>query len=127
MGAGRALGYVCAPSMLQYTVAKCLDARPNVCAYDENRNLLYNALSEIGFKCVHPSGAFYLFVKAPNGNSKEFSERAKKHGLLIVPADSFAAEGWVRIAYCVSKDMILRSLPAFKQLYNEYKSGVEFY
>lgn len=76
---------------------------------------------------MHPSGAFYLFVKAPNGNSKEFSERAKKHGLLIVPADSFAAEGWVRIAYCVSKDMILRSLPAFKQLYNEYKSGVEFY
>ena len=120
MGAGRALGYVCAPSLLQYTVAECLDARPNVKAYDENRTLLYGALTEIGFKCVHPCGAFYLFVKAPDGNSEEFSERAKKHGLLIVPADSFAASGWVRIAYCVSKDMILRALPAFKQLFKEY-------
>lgn len=120
MGAGRALGYICAPTLFQYVVAECTDSRPNIGAYDENRNLLYGALTKIGFECVHPSGAFYLFVKSPSGDGNEFSERAKKHGLLIVPADSFAASGWVRIAYCVSKDMILRALPAFEQLYKEY-------
>lgn len=120
MGAGRALGYVCAPSLFQRVAAKCIDARPDINAYDENRELLFSALTEIGFECVHPSGAFYLFVKAPGGNSIGFSERAKKHGLLIVPADSFAASGYVRIAYCVQRDMILRSLPAFKALYADY-------
>ncbi|MDE7373070.1 MAG: pyridoxal phosphate-dependent aminotransferase, partial [Clostridia bacterium] len=121
MGAGRALGYVCAPTLFQYVVAECIDAKPNIGAYEENRNLLYGALTKIGFECVHPSGAFYLFVKSPSGDGNEFSERAKKHGLLIVPADSFSASGWVRIAYCVSKDMILRSLDSFKNLYDEYQ------
>lgn len=120
MGAGRALGYVCAPALFQRVVAECLSLRPDLCAYDENRTLLFDGLTRIGFECVHPSGAFYLFVKAPDGDSEGFSDRAKRHGLLIVPADSFSASGYVRIAYCVSRDMILRSLPAFEALYNEY-------
>lgn len=120
LGAGRALGYVCAPVLFQRLVAECLDARPDISAYDRNRKLLFDALTETGFECVHPEGAFYLFVKAPDGNSREFSEIAKRRGLLIVAGDDFSASGWVRIAYCVSKDTIIRSLPAFKALYEEY-------
>ena len=120
LGAGRALGYVCAPSLFQRVAAKCLDARPDLKAYDENRTLLYTSLCKIGFECVHPKGAFYLFVKAPNGDAAAFSEAAKKHGLLIVSGDDFAAPEWVRIAYCVSKDTILKSLPSFEKLYSEF-------
>ena len=120
-GAGRALGYVCAPSTFQKVVEKCVNELPDVDAYKKNRDLLYNNLTNMGYNCVHPDGAFYLFVKAPNGNSEEFSERAKHYGLLIVPADAFEAKGYVRLAYCVSYDMINRSLPKFKQLIDSYK------
>lgn len=119
LGAGRALGYVCAPVLFQRVVASCLDARPDLKAYEQNRSLLYNALTEIGFECVHPNGAFYLFVKAIGGDANAVSEKAKQHGLLLVAGDDFAASGWLRLAYCVSKDMILRSLPAFKALYDD--------
>lgn len=120
-GAGRALGYVCAPSTFQRAVAKCVDAKPDINAYRENRDLLYGALCEMGFECVHPDGAFYLFVKALEEDANAFADRAKHLGLLLVPGDDFAAPGYVRIAYCVSNDMIKRALPAFKQLFESYK------
>ena len=115
-GAGRSLGYVCAPSLMQYVISRCYDEKPDVAAYDRNRDLLYGALTEYGFECVRPEGAFYLFVKAPGGDAAEFCELAKKYELLFVPSDQFGVEGYVRIAYCTSEDMIRRSLPAFEKL-----------
>ncbi|MDE6061019.1 MAG: pyridoxal phosphate-dependent aminotransferase [Clostridia bacterium] len=120
MGAGRALGYICAPALFQRVVAECIDARPNTSAYKENRDLLFDGLKNIGFECVHPNGAFYLFVKALEPSAEAFSNKAKEFGLLLVPGEDFAAGGWVRVAYCVSKDTILRSMSYFKQLYNSY-------
>lgn len=120
-GAGRALGYVCAPSMMQRVVAKCDGETADVSVYRENRDLLYNALTKMGYSCVYPDGAFYLFVKTPTADAGEFSERAKKYNLLLVPADSFGTKGYVRISYCVSTDMIKRSLPKFEELIKEYK------
>lgn len=115
-GAGRALGYVCAPSMMQRVVATCDGETADVSVYKKNRDLLYNALTEMGYSCVYPDGAFYLFVKSPIASANEFSELAKEYNLLLVPADSFGVEGYVRISYCVSTDMIERSLPKFKEL-----------
>ncbi|MBD5092659.1 MAG: pyridoxal phosphate-dependent aminotransferase [Clostridiales bacterium] len=120
MGAGRALGYICAPALFQRVVAECIEARPNTLAYKENRDLLFDGLKNIGFECVHPNGAFYLFVKALEQSAEAFSDKAKAFGLLLVPGEDFAASGWVRVAYCVSKDMILRAMPYFKQLYDSY-------
>lgn len=120
-GAGRALGYVCAPSMFQRVAAACVNERPDITAYRRNRDLIYSALTEMGYDCVHPDGAFYLFVRSPEPDANAFSERAKTFGLLIVPGDTFGAPGYVRISYCVSPDMIERSLPAFRDLINTYK------
>lgn len=120
-GAGRVLGYVCAPSLMQRVVAKCIDALPNVEAYEANRDLLYNSLTELGYECVQPDGAFYLFIKSLEEDANKFSEKAKQFGLLLVPGDSFAAKGYVRASYCVSNDMIKRALPSFKQLFGIYK------
>jgi aspartate aminotransferase len=120
-GAGRALGYVCAPSLMQRVVEKCLRATPDISEYKKNRDLVYGALTEMGYDCVKPDGAFYLFVKALEEDAGAFSERAKELGLLIVPGDSFGAPGYVRISYCVSYDMIKRSLPAFQKLIDSYK------
>lgn len=119
-GAGRALGYVCAPSLLQYTVAQCVDLLPDISAYDENRKLLYNSLKEYGYTAVHPDGAFYLFIKALEPDANKFCEKAKKHELLLVPGDDFGGKGYVRISYCVSYEQIKASLPAFKALIDEY-------
>lgn len=119
-GAGRSMGYVCAPSMLQLTVAACDGITADVAAYDKNRTLLYNSLTEMGYTAVKPDGAFYLFVKALESDAAAFCERAKKHELLLVPSDSFGCGGYVRISYCVSFEQIKRSLPAFKALYDEY-------
>ena len=119
-GAGRALGYVCAPALFQRLVKECDGLTADVNVYRENRDILYSALTEMGFTCAYPSGAFYLFVKAPSGDGNEFSEEAKKHDILVVPSDSFGCEGYVRIAYCVSTDLIKRSLPAFKKLAARY-------
>lgn len=119
-GAGRALGYVCAPNLFQQVVAKCVDAVPDIAAYKRNRDLIYNALTEMGYECVRPDGAFYLFVKALEPDANAFADRAKNLGLLIVPGDDFGAKGYVRISYCVNYDMIKRSLPAFRELKESY-------
>lgn len=120
-GAGRALGYVCAPSLLQLTVRDCVDLTSDVSVYRKNRDLLYNSLCEYGYTCVNPDGAFYLFVKSPEEDANAFCERAKKYELLLVPSDSFGFSGYVRISYCVSTEQIEKSLPYFKKLIEEYK------
>lgn len=120
-GAARALGCVCAPSLMQRVIARCAQAgiTPDLASYQKNRDLLYGALSGMGYRCAKPSGAFYLFVEAPNGNSQSFSMLARSKNLLIVPADDFGCPGWVRLSYCVDYDMIRRSLPAFEELLKE--------
>ncbi len=121
-GAGRALGYVCAPSLFQQVIARCLNAKVNVDAYKENRDLLYNNLTAYGYTCVKPDGAFYLFVKALEEDAYAFYERAKAHEILVVPCDDFGLKGYVRIAYCTSKQTVLGALPAFEALAKEYLS-----
>lgn len=118
--ANRILGFVNAPALQQRLVAACLNEKTNLEAYDANRKTLYNGLKDAGFDAVYPSGAFYMWVKAPDGDDKGFSQKAKKYNILFVPGSSFACPGYVRIAYCVSNEMIIRSLPAFKQLAEEY-------
>ena len=120
-GAGRALGFVCAPSMMQYVIAKVLEEKSDIAAYKKNRDLLYDALTEYGYDAIEPQGAFYLFVRSPEADAAAFCERAKKYELLLVPGDSFDGPGFVRISYCVAEDTIRRSLPAFKKLIEEYK------
>jgi len=117
-GAARSMGYVCAPSLLQEVIARCCDTEPNLDDYKTNRELLYNALTEYGYDCVKPDGAFYLFVKAPCGDAKRFSEIAKEKNILVVSGDSFGVKEYVRISYCVNTDMIKRALPYFKELIN---------
>lgn len=118
-GAGRSMGYVCAPSLMQYVVSRCAEEKPDVAAYDANRRLLYDAVTRLGFEASRPDGAFYLFVKAPGGDAAEFCEQAKKHELMFVPADSFGVAGYVRLAYCTTEAMIRRSIPAFEALARE--------
>lgn len=120
-GAGRALGYVCAPSLLQHTVKEVLGKTADISIYEENRNLLYNALTEYGYTAVRPDGAFYLFVKSPEADANAFCEKAKKYEILIVPGDDFGYEGYVRISYCVSTEMIKKSLSGFEKLIEEYR------
>ena len=120
-GAGRSLGYVCAPSLFQKVILKCIGKTSDVNLYDINRKMLYDKLSEIGYECVKPNGAFYLFVKSLEEDSLNFSENAKKLNLLIVPADDFGCPGYVRISYCVDPQMIKRSFDAFKKLKDLYK------
>lgn len=120
-GAGRALGFVCAPSLLQYTVAKCLGKTADISVYEKNRNILLENLKAFGYSVVNPDGAFYLFLKSPESDANAFCERAKKYEILIVPGDDFGYEGYVRISYCVSTDMILKSLDGFRKLINEYR------
>ena len=121
-GAARIMGHVCPPTLMQKVIEYCAEERPDLVAYDENRNLLYNSLREMGYECAKPDGAFYLFVKAPNGDANAFSEKAKlEHNLLVVPADGFGCPGYFRLSYCVANDMIQRSLPAFKAMIESYK------
>lgn len=118
--ANRTLGCVNAPSLIQKVVAKCIDAKTDLAAYDKNRQALYNGLKECGFECIKPQGAFYLFVKSPVEDEKAFCEAGKKYNILMVPGSSFACPGYVRLAYCVSYDTIVNSLPEFKKLAAEY-------
>lgn len=120
-GAGRALGFVCAPALFQYVAGKCDAVLPDLAAYDENRRLLTGGLQKIGFETASPDGAFYLFVKAPDGDAPAFSEKAKKYEILLVPGDDFGGPGWARLAYCVKKETIVNALPAFEKLYKEYQ------
>lgn len=118
--ATRILGFVNAPSLMQRAVAKCLDAKADVPYYDRNRNALYQGLKELGFSCIKPEGAFYLFVKSPVEDEQVFCQAAKKHNILIVPGSSFACPGYVRIAYCVAYETILNSMPGFAKLAEEF-------
>lgn len=118
--ANRTLGCVNAPSLIQKVVAKCVDAKTDLAAYDKNRQALYNGLKECGFECIKPQGAFYLFVKSPVEDEKAFCEASKKYNILMVPGSSFACPGYVRLAYCVSYETIVNSLPEFKKLAAEY-------
>lgn len=115
-GAARVMGHVCAPSLQQAVIAKCATIQPDLTEYDRNRTTLYRALSSYGYRCVKPSGAFYLFVKAPFGTAKEFSDLAKEKNLLIVPGDDFGCPDYFRLSTCVDYDMICRSLPIFRSL-----------
>ena len=118
-GAGRSLGYVCAPSLLQKLLPHCIGLTSDIDVYARNRQLLLTKLTEYGFETVKPEGAFYLFLKSPIADARAFSEMAKKHELLLVASDSFGYEGYVRISYCVSTERIERALGAFKSLANE--------
>ncbi len=115
-GAARAGGHVCAPSLWQKVIARCAGLRPDLEAYDRNRKALYEGLTALGYEMAPPDGAFYLFVKAPGGDANAFSERAKARDLLIVPGDSFGCPGYFRVCYCVSHEMIMRSLSVFGEL-----------
>ena len=120
-GAGRSQGYVCAPSMFQKVILKCMGKTADIDLYDSNRKLLYEGLTKMGYHCVKPEGAFYLFVKALEEDSRSFAEEAKKLNLLIVAADDFGCPGYVRVSYCVDPEMIKRSLEAFQMLYDVYR------
>lgn len=117
--ATRILGFVNAPSLMQRAVARCIDAQCDIASYNRNREALYNGLIELGFECIKPQGAFYLFVKSPLADEKEFCNIAKKYNVLLVPGSSFKCPGYVRMAYCISYDTIINSLPKFAEIANE--------
>lgn len=119
-GAGRSLGFVCAPALFQQLVRRCVGKTSDISVYRENRNMLCAALEEYGYSFAKPDGAFYLFVKALEEDAYAFAERAKKYELLLVPSDDFGCKGYVRIAYCVAPETIKKSLPSFKKLAEEY-------
>lgn len=122
-GAGRALGYVCAPSLFQKMLVTCIGQTGDVDAYKKNRDLLYDGLTRIGYECFKPDGAFYMFVKALEEDADAFCEKAKEEDLLIVSATGFGCPGYVRISYCVDADMIQRSFGAFERLYQNYQQN----
>ena len=115
-GAARAGGHVCAPSLWQKVIARCAHLRPDLESYDRNRKALYEGLTRMGYEMAKPDGAFYLFIKAPGGDANAFSDAAKKKDLLVVPGDGFGCPGYFRICYCVSLEMIQKSLPVFEEL-----------
>lgn len=121
MGAGRALGYVCAPSLMQYVVGRCAKVGTDVAAYKRNAKLLYDMLTELGFECVEPQGAFYLLVRSPSGSGAEMSERAKRYGIILVDGVGFGIPEYVRLAYCVDGEVISDSRGAFEALSKSYK------
>lgn len=116
----RSFGYICVSNMWQRVAVECLGATSDISIYKKNRDLLYNSLTEMGYSCVYPDGAFYLFMKTPDPDAEAFCRRAMKDLLLVVPGDSFGAPGYVRLAYCVSRDVIERALPVFRKLAEEY-------
>ena len=120
LGAGRALGYICVSSLFQLAVAECLGKTADIAAYAENRELIYGALTAMGYRCARPDGAFYLFLKSPEPDSRAFCRRAMDYGILLVPGDDFGCPGYARLAYCVARSQIERSLPAFRKLAGSY-------
>ncbi len=119
--ANRMLGFVNAPSLMQKALVASMGAKTDVAYYDRNRQLIYGSLAKLGFTCAKPQGAFYLWVKSPDADEKKFVEAAKRHHILLVGGATFSCPGYVRLAYCVSYEMIERSLPAFKKLAEEYR------
>lgn len=115
-GAARTIGHICAPSLLQKVIARCAHLQPDLTAYDINRRTLWQGLIDAGYEVAKPDGAFYLFVKAPGGDAKAFSEKAKKKDLFVVPGDSFGCPDYFRVCYCISLDKIKRSIPLFREL-----------
>lgn len=121
-GGARALGFVCAPSLFQRVIERCIDVEPDLTTYETNRNLIHDNLIEYGYRMAKPDGAFYAFIEAPNGDSEEFCERAKQHDVLVVPGTGFGIPTHMRLSYCVSTDTIKGSLPIFKKLIEGYQS-----
>ena len=121
-------GYVCAPALLQKAIASAmdLDLMPDLSSYQKNRDALYNGLKAFGYRCMPPDGAFYLFLEAPGGDGDAFAEAAKDEDILIVSGRSFGCPGYVRIAYCVAYDTIIRSLPGFGRLYDRFCKSYNF-
>lgn len=122
-GAARASGFICAPSLMQKVIARCASVTPDISVYRKNRDLLMTELSKIGYEYTRPDGAFYMFVKAPGGDSVKFCETAMKYNLLIVPGTEFGCPSHMRVAYCVDHEMIKRSIPAFRKAYEETVNG----
>ena len=120
LGAGLALGYICVSSLFQLAVAECLGKTADIAAYAENRELIYGALTAMGYRCARPDGAFYLFLKSPEPDSRAFCRRAMDYDILLVPGDDFGCPGYARLAYCVARSQIERSLPAFRKLAESY-------
>ena len=121
-GAGRKMGFVCAPALFQRVLIDCVDEPTNIEAYERNRKALTEGLSRIGYEFVEPQGAFYLWMKALEPDANAFFERAKGFELLPVPSDSFGCPGWVRVGYCVSYDTIVNSMPAWQALWDSYQA-----
>lgn len=120
-GAGRVLGYVCAPSLFQQVVKECVDVMPDIEPYRVNRDLLYNALVEYGYNVAKPSGAFYMYIEAPDKDAEAFCEKAKQQDVLLVPGTGFGTPSYMRLSYCVEKAKVEKCLPVFKKLMEEYK------
>jgi len=123
IGIIRAFGYICVSSMWQQVAVDCIGETSDISVYKSNRDLIYGSLTEMGYTCVHPDGAFYMFLKTPEPDAEAFCRRAMQENLLVVPGDSFGVPGYVRVAYCVSHDMIESSLPTWKKLAEEYGLG----
>ena len=120
-GAGRSLGFICAPSLFQNLIPHIMGVTSDISVYKKNRDLLYNGLKNIGYDAVYPDGAFYLFVKALEEDDERFSEVAKEYNLLLVPSKSFGYPGYVRVSYCVEEKVIKNSMKAFKELFERYQ------
>lgn len=120
-GSARALGYVCAPTLFQMVIERCVDIEPDLTVYKKNRDLLYEGLTKLGYNVAKPAGAFYLFIEAPDGDSETFSEKAKKYDMLVVPGTGFGSKSYMRLSYCVETEKCEKALGVFEKLMNEYK------
>ena len=121
-GAGRSLGFVCAPTLMQKVIERCVGVEPDVTVYKKNRDLLADALTEMGYTVAKPAGAFYLFIKSPDGDSEAFSERAKEYDMLVVPGTGFGSKAFMRLSYCVDTETCEKSIPIFKEMMEKYYS-----
>ncbi|PSJ31503.1 aspartate aminotransferase [Peptostreptococcus russellii] len=120
-GAARALGYVCAPTLFQMVIERCVDVEPDLTVYKKNRDLLYDGLTKLGYNVAKPAGAFYLFIEAPDGDSQKFSDKAKEYDMLVVPGAGFGSASHMRLSYCVETEKCERALPIFEKLMKDYK------
>ena len=119
-GAARSLGYVCAPTLFQRVIEKCVDVKPDLTVYKTNRDLLYDGLTKLGYKVARPAGAFYLFIESPDGDSEKFSERAKEYDMIVVPGTGFGSKAHMRLSYCVETEKCEKALKVFEKMMEEY-------